>query len=352
MQSWKALLTAFRDLALQSNQTFEENPPETAPISRTLDPVAGPVVFTEAAQDPNQLWSIQQGRDYSRLLGGFRFLTDDMIQTLSERIVDEVRLRGPFLSLADFVNRRLVPAGGSPSAAPASYQAWLQARTNGQPGGGGNNHNDFIDPTYEPFLGLHGLSGTLQRAIQVSGLNGGVNDPRLGEDGGQALGNNTPYAQDRAFGIRIRNGGGAATQQGNTFNQNGIGGQANTRSRHTQEPTMRLYLDTEHFAGAPAGEAGQLMEGAPGFVTQGDLLAMIGPALVPRGDTFLIRTYGDAVSPSGEVLSRVWLEAVVQRVVDPVQPAGSTGADRWRPTTEMGRRFEVVRMRWLNPEEV
>lgn len=37
-----------------------------------------------------------------------RSLTDLELQALAERIVEEVRLRGPFISLADFVNRRLV----------------------------------------------------------------------------------------------------------------------------------------------------------------------------------------------------------------------------------------------------
>ena len=111
-------------------------------------------------------------------------------------------------------------------------------------------------------------------------------------------------------------------------------------------------MDTEHVAGVPVGEAGQLFDGAPGFVTQGDLLAMIGPALTPRGDTFLVRTYGDAVDMNGKVLARAYLEAIVQRVADPVTPAGATGTDKWRPTDKYGRRFKIVKLRWLNSDEV
>jgi hypothetical protein len=37
---------------------------------------------------------------------GLRDLTEDQIRTLAEKTVDEVKARGPFLSMADFVNRR------------------------------------------------------------------------------------------------------------------------------------------------------------------------------------------------------------------------------------------------------
>ncbi|MFP4358311.1 MAG: hypothetical protein ACLFSZ_07755, partial [Puniceicoccaceae bacterium] len=122
------------------------------------------------------------------------------------------------------------------------------------------------------------------------------------------------------------------------------------------EPARRHHLDAEHIAGAPASEAGQLLQGAPGFITQGDILSMIGPALTTRGDTFLIRSYGDVIDPlSGEVSARAYLETVVQRTVEPVNPASSDadGIDnKWIPADSFGRRFEVISMRWLGEDEI
>ena len=43
-----------------------------------------------------------------------RTLDMDDIDALAQAIVDQVRLRGPFLSLGDFVNRRLIPANADP----------------------------------------------------------------------------------------------------------------------------------------------------------------------------------------------------------------------------------------------
>ena len=52
---------------------------------------------------------------------GFRTLADDQIRELAEEIVEEVRERGPFLSMADFVNRR--PGSDTEQALKGALQA-------------------------------------------------------------------------------------------------------------------------------------------------------------------------------------------------------------------------------------
>jgi len=338
VEAWKALLTAFRDLDIQP-QSGSGNPSETVPVSRTLDPILGRIGFHfDGPRVEDDYGNVSSGKDLSKVLSGFRYLDDQMIEALAERIVDEVRLRGPFLSLADFVNRRLVGPQGSND----EDSVWYDARTNGIESD--INHNDFMSPDYDPFIGLQGLNGTLQRAINVSGINGGVNHPAMG-DAGSSGGD----VEDWVYGIRFRNGGNSDNAT-SVYSGSGIGGSANATSKITLDPSIRHYLDSEHVVGAPIGEAGQLLLGAPGLLTQGDLLGMIGPALTPRGDTFLIRSYGDVVNPvTGETEAQVWCEAVVQRTVEPVDPDPN---DEFRPTSRFGRKFEVVKFRWLTPDEI
>jgi hypothetical protein len=44
--------------------------------------------------------------------GSVRLLSDDEIKELAQYIVAEVKLRGPFLSMSDFLNRRLIVTSG------------------------------------------------------------------------------------------------------------------------------------------------------------------------------------------------------------------------------------------------
>ncbi len=73
---------------------------------------------------------------------GFRTLTDQEIATLAEKIVVQVKKRGPFMSLADFVNRPLV--------APVGYANWTQSEL------------DYL--------------GTIESAIAASNLNSRFDD--------------------------------------------------------------------------------------------------------------------------------------------------------------------------------
>jgi hypothetical protein len=116
--------------------------------------------------------------------------------------------------------------------------------------------------------------------------------------------------------------------------------------------------------------------GAPGNLLQSDLLQSLGPALATRSDTFTIRCYGDANVLEG-LPAKAWIEAVVQRMPEFIDAtnAPETGASAPRPMLisadpdlsgtpaalsrfitpvnhALGRRFKVISVRWLNPDDI
>ena len=207
---------------------------------------------------------------------GYRELTEPELENLATKIVAEVRNRGPFLSMSEFVNRQVGPVG--------------------------------------PLT----LSGALEAAIAASEINEKKNavfpDTYLAQ---------TPIA-----------------------------------AADLSDPLIYNYKTKEATTGNPAA-------GAPGWVNQADLLHILEPAATVRGDTFVIRVYGDAQDANGNVIARAYAEAVVQRVpdyVDPVDRPSVNAYDVSLPTPlpstasaankAFGRRINLVSFRWLSGNEI
>jgi hypothetical protein len=189
-----------------------------------------------------------------KLWKSYRSLDPGQIQKLAEEIVAEIRTRGPFLSMAEFVNRRL----GSPGEL-----------TN---------------------------KGAIQAALDRSNVNAIMES------------NARPVAAADVSAYGWQNG---AAVVGNT--------------------------------GA----------GAPGEVSQGDVLSAIGSVISVRSDTFRIRAYGDARDASGTIIARTYCEAIVQRIPEYVDTADLPEATATSPANiQFGRQFKIVAFRWLNPSEV
>ncbi|MFH1496459.1 MAG: hypothetical protein ABII82_01420 [Verrucomicrobiota bacterium] len=87
VEAWKAVLSSLRHVPIGT-----ETP--SAPFVRTLYPTGGSA-------------NASTGTD-SNSFNGFRDLTPTQINDIAEEIVLQVRKRGPFLSLSEFVNRRLI----------------------------------------------------------------------------------------------------------------------------------------------------------------------------------------------------------------------------------------------------
>ena len=94
--------------------------------------------------------------------------------------------------------------------------------------------------------------------------------------------------------------------------------------------------------------------GLPGYLTQGDVLQIIGSTLSARSDSFVIRSYGEAKDLNGKVIARAWCEGIVQRTPEPIRPdeQGLNPAVVTGDEVDFGRRFNLVSFRWLREDEV
>jgi len=200
---------------------------------------------------------------------GFRELTNTPanpeIDELATAMVKQVKLRGPFLSLSDFINRRLL---------------------------------DVRDPEVQ-----FALKGALQAAID---------DPD----------------------VSINEG--------------------------FREP-IRNFTDTEKSfmaaAAFPGAMEGPVAYGSSAYVDQADILRSFPAQLTPRGDTFVIRAYGDSIDAQGNIAARAWCEAIVQRIPAYVDTANEPQIKQADPNLTaanriFGRKLSIVQFRWLNSSEI
>lgn len=110
------------------------------------------------------------------------------------------------------------------------------------------------------------------------------------------------------------------------------------------------------------GQPGNANRAAPTYLMQADILQAIGAFISVRSDTFRIRSYGDSIDPlTGDVNSRVWYEAIVQRMPSPTNPEPGTTPDEpdfWKTQNPggqqhvFGRQFRIVSIRQLAADEV
>lgn len=100
VEAWKALLSSLRASKVPYASVGASNPDdwETVLDSTSDTPVSRTTVGGEPASGGDKYASVATYTEF----------TDDQIAALAEEIVEQVKKRGPFLSLSEFVNRQLV----------------------------------------------------------------------------------------------------------------------------------------------------------------------------------------------------------------------------------------------------
>jgi hypothetical protein len=255
--AWKALFSSLRGKAVayldSAKAVAGTTDIETEAISGV--PVAGGILpngkpFTGSTSDP---------ADWDQW-NSWRELTDEEIDELAIAMVKQVRLRGPFLSLSEFINRRL-----DSSKRELSLKGALQAALD------------------DPSVSINKGFRTAARTISAS--QAAVMSPKF-----------------------------------------------------------------------PEALQGPAAYGSPAYVDQADILRNLAAQLSPRGDTFVIRTYGDSLDATGNVIARAWCEAVVQRLpeyIDGADEAHVKQADLTSRTNRLfGRKLSVISFKWLSEDEI
>lgn len=151
--AWKSLLAMNMGMGIDGKSTDEKS----TPFPGTSSPLSDGVNSVSSVD--SETWT------------GYRQLSLEEIETLSEEIVAQVKQRAPFISLSDFVNRRLYDAGIVPSAAP-----------------------DTDSQSEEDLLSY---AGPLEIAIHKAALNAGMQDYKVKKSSDYA------YAQDGKYEARF-----------------------------------------------------------------------------------------------------------------------------------------------------
>jgi hypothetical protein len=151
--AWRAVLTTARNHA----KLLNGNPVSTT--DKTPFGSSGLVASGAAAPSGNPT-EINQWC-------GFRELDDDQIEELAEQIVKEVKTRGPFLSLADFLNRR--PGDSGDARLLGTVQAAIEAAGLNAAFKSGNRRVATTDFGKLPAPEIAGAGGGLARSAGIPG---------------------------------------------------------------------------------------------------------------------------------------------------------------------------------------
>ncbi|MDP4644863.1 MAG: hypothetical protein NWS71_10540 [Opitutales bacterium] len=318
-QAWRSLLSATFGIPDSGDGSFADsgdNVSEIAPIPRFASNQSqighNGADFTDSMQ--GRVTSNQTRLNYvgnrglaMKFNGNYNVDPNDihlLIEELARTMVNEVKLRGPFLSLGDFVNRAIVEED-------------IQSSREADWG---------VDPETDI-----GIKGAAQAAIDKMGMD---------ENGDYTTG--------------------AAMINGRDW-LNATGG----KDADDCWVMMEDEWNFEHFLGGPnRGRNNQTgmpqsssAVNSPSCLSAADLLTVLGPTISARTDTFRIRTYGETVNPvTQKTEGRAWCEAIVQRLPDYVDESDEPDIEPTSLSSAsnvlFGRKYKILSLRWLDASEI
>ena len=331
-------------------------------------------------------FTLQQAPNRDDPLSGHPSLTDEQIELLAEKLVEEVKLRGPFLSFSDFVNRRLsrmtFPSGNI-SLAWLPKQQWPRETRDTVAGlrgpvqaaiakakfnSGGVPNTDLALPVvpnrrwngtraqfnynYGDF-GIHAVS--LQNFSRPKRANPNIFNPipqnrnhwvtypQAWGSGVELVDRTVPDPNNKIRASQGHVDQGFANSRGqliasppymvpagNQLGRPGVGVWEAAQVRVRMESYTNAFEHGEAPDAILAVENVTTGANLPGWLTQADILAPLAPTLTARSDTFTIRVMGESpASEDNQLASRSWIEVTVQRVPEYVK--ASLDASHHRP---------------------
>jgi hypothetical protein len=296
-------------------------------------------------------------------------LKDDEIKLLAHCLVEQIKLRGPFLSYADFVNRRIQGVTSNRLDSPFSQwnsqfpenrdsvlgfrgavqaaiteaeinQAQFQKQT---PAGNAftGNKGEWPDNPMIPFIPkTRYTGGTLNTFFRLPSSMGFLNSeyglhaistqPFLHPDYiYHTWANFNPQDQNSYARTKADFGVGKRFEEnyfaGTDANGNKLPANFNWTPTFSFKAGWDDYNSAFEFGEAPENllAVENVATGAnkPGWLMQSDVLSPLAPVTNARSDTFTIRVMGEPKSiGSKKMNSRAWLEITVQRIPDYIKP--------------------------------
>lgn len=150
--AWTAFLRTNRDLAITYAQGSVSDSSGGSPFPNSSRP-----------SNPNAPSGLESKSEWA----GFSRLSDSQIDDLAEKIVEQVKLRGPFMSLSDFVNHRVGPLNSDTSYTGAIQSALDLAHASSGINSDSQNALGSTDPDYTSgfYLGAPPDSGKTTTGI-------------------------------------------------------------------------------------------------------------------------------------------------------------------------------------------